>query len=91
MGGVYKILVKVLANRLMFLLGKIISSSQNALVRGRQIMDFVLITYECIDSRLRLGVPRMLCKLEVHKAYDHVNWNFLLYLLCRCDFGEKWC
>jgi hypothetical protein len=27
----------------------------------------------------------------MEKAYDHVNWNFLLYLLRRCGFGEKWC
>lgn len=33
----------------------------------------------------------MLCKLDIHKAYDHINWNFLLYLLRRCRFGEKWC
>jgi hypothetical protein len=31
----------------------------------------------------------MLCKLDVEKAYDHVNWEFLLYLLRRCGFGEK--
>ncbi|KAB1210543.1 hypothetical protein CJ030_MR6G010839 [Morella rubra] len=33
----------------------------------------------------------MLCKLDVHKAYDHVNWSFLLYMLRRCGFGVKWC
>jgi hypothetical protein len=33
----------------------------------------------------------VLCKLDMEKAYDHVNWNFLLYLLRRCGFGEKWC
>jgi hypothetical protein len=25
------------------------------------------------------------------KAYDHVDWNFLLYLLKRCGFAERWC
>jgi hypothetical protein len=33
----------------------------------------------------------LLCKLDIEKAYDHVNWDFLLYLLRRCAFGEKWC
>lgn len=32
----------------------------------------------------------MLCKLDLEKTYDHVNWVFLLYLLKRCGFGEKW-
>jgi hypothetical protein len=29
--------------------------------------------------------------MNLEKAYDHVNWDFLLYLLRRCGFGEKWC
>lgn len=32
----------------------------------------------------------MLCKLDLHKAYDHVNCEFLFSLLKRCGFGEKW-
>jgi len=29
-------------------------------------------------------------KLDLKKEYDHVNWDFLLYLLQGCGFGEKW-
>jgi hypothetical protein len=32
----------------------------------------------------------VLCKLDLDKAPDHVNWEFLLYMLNRCGFGEKW-
>ncbi|NAW49846.1 hypothetical protein FGF92_24795, partial [Salmonella sp. gx-f5] len=32
----------------------------------------------------------ILCKLDMEKAYNHVNWNFLLYLLDMCGFGERW-
>ena len=32
----------------------------------------------------------MLCKLDVEKAYDHVNWDFLIYILDRCGFHENW-
>lgn len=91
MGGIYKIIAKVLANRLKTVLEKVISKSQSAFVKGRQILDTILIANECLDSRLRSGEPRVMCKMDLEKAYDHINWDFLLYVLRRCGFGEKWC
>ena len=67
-----------------------ILDSQNAFVKGRQILDSFLIASECIDSRLKSGVPEVLCKLDVEKAYDHVSWGFLMYMLQRCGFSKKW-
>jgi hypothetical protein len=89
-GGIYKIISKVLANRFKSILGKIISNTQNAFIGDRQILDSVLIANECVDSQIRSEDSGLLCKLDLEKAYDHVNWDFLLYLLQRCGFGEKW-
>ncbi len=75
-GGMYKIIAKMLAKRLSVVLGKIISPSQNAFVKGRQILDSVLIANECFDSRLKTEEPGVICKLDLEKAYDHVNWEF---------------
>ena len=52
-------------------------------------MDSFLIASECIDSRLKSGVPGVLCKLDVEKAYDHVSWGFLMYMLQHCGFFLK--
>ena len=67
-----------------------VSSAQNALVEGRQILDAALIANEAIDSLLKRNESGVLCKLDIEKAYDHLNWNFLLLVLQRMGFGEKW-
>jgi hypothetical protein len=90
-GGVYKIIAKVLANRLKSMLEKVISKSQSAFIKGRQIVDPILIADECLDSRIRSGELGMMCKMDLEKAYDRVNCDFLLYMLKRCGFGDKWC
>ena len=55
-GGVYKLISKVLANRFQRVANGLISNSQNAFMKGRQILDSMLITSECIDSRLKTGI-----------------------------------
>ena len=89
-GSVYKLLSKMLTNRLRVVLDSLISKSQNSFISGRQILDSVFIANECLDSRLKSHIPGVVCKLDIEKAYDYVNWDALFYLLGRMGFRVKW-
>ncbi|RVW54895.1 Transposon TX1 uncharacterized 149 kDa protein [Vitis vinifera] len=64
-GSVYKLLAKVLTNRLKLMMGEVISDSQQAFVQGRQILDVVLIASEAFDSRLEDNTSGLLLKMDI--------------------------
>ncbi|RVW25038.1 LINE-1 reverse transcriptase-like [Vitis vinifera] len=90
LGGLYKLMAKVLANRLKRVLNKVVAPTQNAFVMGRQILDASLIANEVIDSWQKRKEKGLICKLDIEKAYDSINWQFLLKTLHKMGFGSKW-
>ena len=89
-GGLYKILTKVLANKIKRVMGKVISKCQNAFVEGRQILDAVLIANEIVDLTLRRKKCGLVGKLDIEKAYDSISWEFLYQAMGRMGFGDRW-
>ena len=67
-----------------------VSKAQGAFVKGRQILDTVLIANEAIDSVLKYNENGIMCKLDIEKAYDNVDWSFLLTVMQKMGFGDKW-
>lgn len=86
----YKIISKCLALRLKKVLLDIISKEQGAFLEGRSILDGFLCASECIDDQIRRGRVGVICKLDMEKVYDHVNWDFLYYIMGRFGFGSRW-
>ena len=50
----------------------------------------IIIANEALDSRLKSSRGGVLCKLDIKKAYGHVNWEFLLVVFKKMGFGQKW-
>ena len=88
----YKIISKVLVNRLKPIMDSIITPYQNVFIKGRNISDNILLADEIIDvigkkmgRRDSFGV----LKIDMSKAYDRVNWNFLKAVLTVMNFDSK--
>ncbi|XP_031120574.1 uncharacterized protein LOC116023707 [Ipomoea triloba] len=90
---VYKIMAKMVANRMKPLLGEIISDSQSAFIPNRLITDNILIAAEVghFLNRKRCGaVGWGALKLDMAKAYDRMEWTFLRRMLIALGFAEAW-
>ncbi|CAL1358762.1 unnamed protein product [Linum trigynum] len=89
----YKIMSKVLANRLKQLLNMVIGEQQSAFIPGRFITDNILIAFECfhtIKQKTRAKTGFMAAKLDISKAYDRVEWDFLEAMMLKFGFAERW-
>ncbi|GKV47995.1 hypothetical protein SLEP1_g54839 [Rubroshorea leprosula] len=89
-GCVYKLLSKVLANRLKAVLPGIISETQLAFLGGRQLVDGVLVLNEMVEEVKRRKQSAFIFKADFAKAYDCVDWTFLEWMMDRLGFGIKW-
>ncbi|PNY01074.1 cysteine-rich receptor-like protein kinase, partial [Trifolium pratense] len=89
-GCLYKILAKVLANRLRLVIGSVISEAQSAFVKDRQILDGILVANEVVDEARRSKKELMMFKVDFEKAYDSVDWGYLNDVTGRMSFPTLW-
>lgn len=87
---IYKIISKVIANRLKSILPGIISEEQLGYVEGRQILDNILLAQEMIHTLHSRKEAGMLMQLDLSKAYDKVSWNYLEAILDAFGFYRQW-
>ncbi|XP_031091127.1 uncharacterized protein LOC115996126 [Ipomoea triloba] len=89
----YKIIAKVLANRLKGLLDNVIAENQSAFVPGRMISDNIMVAFEAHQylKRKRQGKEGFTAlKLDMSKAFDRVEWPFLHAMLNKLSFDARW-
>nr|XP_027068031.1 uncharacterized protein LOC113693644 [Coffea arabica] len=85
-----KIISKLVSDRLGRVLPALVSQWQTGFVPGRGITDNILLTQELVaDLDRRLRHPNLMLKLDMEKAYDRVEWPFILFMLRRFGFAEQ--
>lgn len=89
-GYMYKVLAKVLANRLRSVIGFVVSDTQSAFIRGKQILDGILFANESVDEAKRLKKEILLFKVDFEKAYNLVHHKYLDSVLFNMNFPTLW-
>eukprot|EP00253_Pinus_taeda_P032484 PITA_32484 len=87
---IYKLISKVVANRLKPLLPLLILPEQTGYVEGRQIMDGIILSNEVIHSLKILKKPGMILKLDLSKAFDKLSWEYIRQMLLAFGFSATW-
>lgn len=89
---IYRIVAKVIANRLKNVLNHVISPFQSAFIPNRLITDNIIVGYECLH-KLWHGKGKKhgwaALKLDISKAYDRVEWDFLKCTMLKLGFSSK--
>eukprot|EP00253_Pinus_taeda_P016597 PITA_16597 len=87
---IYKLISKVVPNRLKPLLPLLVLPEQIGYVEGYQIMDGIILSNEVIHSLKLLKKPGMIIKLDLSKAFDKLSWEYIQHMLLAFGFSTTW-
>lgn len=86
----YKVVSKILANRLKLVLSRIISTNQSAFIKGRLLMENMLLASELVKDYHKDTIsPRGVMKIDISKAFDSVQWDCVLKSLVAVGMPAK--
>nr|GEX36542.1 RNA-directed DNA polymerase, eukaryota [Tanacetum cinerariifolium] len=87
--NMYKIIAKILANRLSMVISDLVSDVQSAFVSNRQILNGLFIFNELISWCKHKNIKAMIFKVDFEKAFDSVRWDYLDDVLNKFGFRVK--
>ncbi|GJZ21486.1 putative RNA-directed DNA polymerase, eukaryota, reverse transcriptase zinc-binding domain protein [Tanacetum coccineum] len=76
-GFQYKIIGKLLANRLSMVIGNCVSFEQSTFIKGRNVLDGPLVLNECMAWYRKRKKALMVFKVHFEKAFDSLRCDYL--------------
>lgn len=88
----FKIITKILVDRLGWISPSIISAHQKGFIPGRHIQDCIMTASEVVNllNKKTFGGCIAL-KIDIKKVLDTINWKFLLHVLRWFGFNTCFC
>ncbi|PNX84361.1 ribonuclease H [Trifolium pratense] len=86
----YKIVTKVIVERLKDCISKLISPFQTGFVPGRNIDENIIVAKEIVHTMNRMKGKKgaFAIKVDLAKAYDKLSWEFIWRVLMEIKFPE---
>uniref|UniRef100_J3N0S4 CCHC-type domain-containing protein n=1 Tax=Oryza brachyantha TaxID=4533 RepID=J3N0S4_ORYBR len=86
----FKIISKVITNRISLIASEIISHTQTAFIPERFILEGGIVLHEVLHELKTKNLSGVIFKIDFEKAYDKVSWEFLFEVLKRKGFSDNW-
>jgi len=83
----YKLVTKIIASRIKNILPKIIPENQGGFIKGRKILDNIILVQEAIHSSCSKKEKGMVIKLDLANAFDRVRYDFLFTVMTKFGFS----
>jgi len=87
--GIYKIIAKVLASRLKTVMQDIIRINQSTFIADHNIIDGFMIANELVSDLKKRKAAGLIFKIDFHKAFDSVSWDYLDDIMGYMGFSRK--
>ncbi|XP_031091113.1 uncharacterized protein LOC115996111 [Ipomoea triloba] len=89
---IYKLITKILTNRIKGIVREAIGPEQSSFVLKRQITDNIMVFQEILQSMKKKtgAVGQMVIKIDLEKAYDRLSWQFIRETLEEVGFRTDW-
>jgi hypothetical protein len=88
--SIYEIITKILASRLKTVMQDIININQPAFIADHNIINGFMIANELVSDLKKQKATGLIFKIDFHKAFNSVSWDYLDDIMGNMGFGKKW-